>query len=49
MVGRDVRALEDRRDLELSGRDLVVPGLDGTPSLNSSRSESIMKAITRSG
>ena len=27
VVGRDVRALEHRRDLELAGRDLVVPGL----------------------
>ena len=40
---------EDRGDLELAGRDLVVPVLDGMPSLNSSRSSSIMKASTRSG
>ena len=28
MVGGEVGALEHRRDLELAGRDLVVPGLD---------------------
>ena len=35
----DIGPLEHRRDLELAGRDFVVPVLAGMPSLKSSRSE----------
>ena len=44
VVGADVRVLEDRGDLVLRRGDLVVPGLDETPSFASSFSVSIMKA-----
>ena len=49
VVGADVRVLEDRRELVLRRRDLVVARLDRHAERCSSRSVSSMHARTRSG